>query len=340
VKRKTILILLLAAAFALLILLWPLARNGQRTVKSPQRDTAAVTVSRTATAPNTHVDKDSSLPESKAKRRIAIVEGIQNALATPIIFYGKIIDQHGAAISDATISYGTLDRFDAPGSKYEGKSDKNGNFSITDIKGAALRVGVRKAGYYAVPGKSSNAFAYGIGVDSNLQSPPTKEEPAIFMLQKMGVADPLIKVSHTYRISKSGAPIEVDLTSGNKTTHGDIRVETWTQDETPDQRGHYDWRCRVSVPDGCLIQRSGQFDFEAPIEGYRDYDELVMSQTADDWQAQARREYFFKFNDGRYARIRFEIFAGGDHFFEVEPYVNPKPGSRNLEYDPNKRITE
>jgi len=39
-----------------------------------------------------------------------------------------------------------------PGSKYEGKSDKNGNFSITDIE-AVLRFGVRKAGYYAVPGE-------------------------------------------------------------------------------------------------------------------------------------------------------------------------------------------
>ena len=339
-KRKTISILLLAAVFALLILLRPFGRIGPKPVESSQRKTAPATANQTATAPVTHIDKDSTPPESKTQRRIAIVEGIKNALATPIIFYGKVIDQHGAAVSDATINYGTLDRFDAPGSKYDGKSDTNGTFSITDIRGAVLRVGVRKAGYYAIPGKSSNAFAYGIGVDSNTMPPPTKEDPAVFVLQKMGATEPLIKISRTYRISKSGAPIEVDLTTGNKIIPGNIRVETWTQDRTKDESGHYEWRCRVSVPDGALTQQASQFDFEAPIEGYRLFDEIVMPRTANNWQAQAEREYFLKFNDGRYARIRFGIIAGGDHFFEIESYLNPKPGSRNLEYDPSKQINK
>ena len=65
-----------------------------------------------------------------------MVEEIQEVLATPITFYGKVIDQNNAPVSDATVNYGALDKFDAPGSQYQGKSDANGNFLISGIGGA------------------------------------------------------------------------------------------------------------------------------------------------------------------------------------------------------------
>ena len=108
-------------------------------------------------------------------------------------------------------------------------------------------------------------------------------------------------------------------------------------DKRPNAKGRYDWRCLISVPNGGLIERKDQFDFEAPTEGYKSSVEIVMSQTAEDWSPQASREYFVKVADGRYARIKFKMIAGGDHFLELESFLNPS-GSRNLEFDPKEVV--
>jgi hypothetical protein len=272
------------------------------------------------------------------ERRKAVAERVQAIMTTPITFYGKVVDQNGDLVPYANIGYSALDTFMEPGSSYSGKSDERGLFSITGIKGARLSVNVRKEGYYFIDGKSNAAFAYGTGPDGYFREPPTKRNPAIFFLQKVGETEPLVQLSsRTYKIQRNGTPIEIDLATGNPSVEGNLRVEAWTQDKRPNPKGRYDWRCLISVPNGGLIERKDQFDFEAPTEGYKSSDEIVMSQTAEDWSPQASREYFVKVADGRYARIRFKMIAGGDHFFKLESYLNPS-GSRNLEFDPNKVV--
>jgi hypothetical protein len=235
--------------------------------------------------------------------RTAVVESIQGALATPITFYGRVVDQNDDPVPDATVNYNALDKFDASGSQYQGKSDANGNFSISGIVGAALSVGVRKEGHYMIDGKSANTFAYGVGPDSVRREPPTKDDPAIFVLQKMGTAEPLIHISsRTYRIPRNGAPVEVNLTTGRVSAQGHLRVETWTEDQTKDAKQHYNWRCRISLPNGGLIERYGQFDFRAPADGYRPSDYIVMLRTAEKWQPQAKRNYFIQLPEGNYGR--------------------------------------
>jgi Carboxypeptidase regulatory-like domain len=133
----------------------------------------------------------------------------------PITFYGKVIDQNGDPVPGATVNYTAMDKFDAPGSQYEGKSDANGFFSISGIGSAALSVGVRKGGYYMIHGKSAGAFAYGVGPDSTRSEPPTKDNPAIFVLQKMGIAEPLIPLSTGgIKVPKNGTPVSIDLATG------------------------------------------------------------------------------------------------------------------------------
>jgi len=55
------------------------------------------------------------------------------------------------------------------------------------------------------------------------------------------------------------------------------------------------------------------------------------------WYNHTKRNYFLKLGSGNYARINFEMIAGGDHFFKLESLLNPSR-SRNLEYDPTKAI--
>jgi hypothetical protein len=84
------------------------------------------------------------------------------------------------------------------------------------------------------------------------------------------------------------------------------------------------------------VERTGQFDFEAPADGYREFDEISYQSTTEDWKHRFSKEYFAKLPNGTYARFKFWFTTKGTHFFEVESYLNPKAGSRNLEFDSTK----
>lgn len=275
--------------------------------------------------------------EAAVKDREAAVRRIEAAFNTPITFYGRVVDEVGQPVPDASVNYGTLDKFDAPGSHYESRSDNDGKLFITGIHGMVLRVGVRKEGYYAIDGKSHGSFAYGTALDPNLRPPPSKDEPAVFVLRKMGITEPLKPISsRVYRVPKNGTPVRVDLVTGLVSRTGDLQVEAWTEDDVKDARRHYNWHCRISIVGGGLIERSDQFDFQAPTEGYKSSDEIWMSSNAERWHPQVQRHYFAKLSRGRFARLDFTMMAAGDHLFRLESYLNPKPGSRNLEFDPKK----
>lgn len=138
---------------------------------------------------------------------------------------------------------------------------------------------------------------------------------------------------------KDGSPVEIDLETGKSAgSSGDFRIECWTHDQTKDEAGRYDWRCRVSVPGGGLIEREDALDFGAPEAGYRKVDEITMAKAAPQWRSQVRKDYFLQLNDGRFARVSLEVITHGDHLIAVTSFLNPS-GSRNLEYDPNKQVS-
>jgi hypothetical protein len=155
----------------------------------------------------------------------------------------------------------------------------------------------------------------------------------------------LIIQKKNVKISKMGIPASMDLRTGKTfgLVNPDIQVQAWTQNQgiVPGTYKHYDWRCVITVPGGGLQARMGdEFDFEAPTDGYQPSDEIDMSSTAAPWTDQVSREYFLKLANGEYARISFTMSAGGDHFFSITSYLNPTPGHRNLEYNPNQQAGE
>jgi len=333
-KRRKYLLISVMASLAVLLWLWLGSSTKLKIANSGT--TKVLTTSTSPTPPITALaPKD---PQIQAERRKAYTEKIVESLGSSITFYGKVIDQNNAPVPSAKATYGTIDRFDASGSSYSSDSDGDGFFSITGIKGAVLTVGVRKEGYYPIHNQSNGSFAYGVSPDSHRKAPPTKENPAVFKLQKMGVTEPLINVQQYFNIPRNGVPVEISLITGKKTRNGegDLRVEAWTEDQTPDAKGSYNWRCLISVPNGGITERKSEFAFEAPLEGYKPDDEIIMTKTTLRWRPEATRSYFLKLVNGNYARIEFEMIAGGNHYFRISSYLNPTDGSRNLEFDPKK----
>ena len=262
---------------------------------------------------------------------------ILEAFGAPIEFYGKVIDDRGAPIDGAIINYSVADQYFGNSSKYTGISDSGGSFTISGVKGAGVYVEVSKGGYYRVPEKSYASFGY--GVPSGRQ-PPSKDNPAIFVLRKKGVAEPLVYVSsRQYKVPRNGTPFEIDLQTGRQAGagEGDVKVERWANDQNKDESGRFDWKCRISVPGGGLIERTDLFDFDAPENGYTELVEIDMPKTlGSNWQRTKRAEYFVRLQDGSFARVALTMHSGHNNFLVMESFVNPS-GSRRLEYDPSKQ---
>jgi len=292
---------------------------------------------------NAPVDEEAGY-SAQAKYKIAV---FNSWLKTPITFYGKVVDDKGKPLEDAKIALFALDHLDnmnSTGSKYELKSDAGGLFSIRGIHGMALNVTASKAGYYPLPESAGNFGYVPQTLGGNVKPPhPDSSDPAIFVLRKMGMSEPLVHQKKDVTISKTGDAVPMDLRTGK--TYGlsnpDILVQSWTLDQgiAPGTYKHYDWVCLITVPGGGLqARKGGEFDFEAPADGYQTYDKLEMSSAADPWESRQSREYFLKLANGEYARMSFSMYAGGYNFFSIDSYLNPTPGHRNLEYDASMKL--
>ncbi|MGV3661403.1 MAG: carboxypeptidase-like regulatory domain-containing protein [Prosthecobacter sp.] len=267
---------------------------------------------------------------------------LEAAYQAPITFYGKVADQFGNPVAGANVEMRVNDSSSRKGRVLKLTADAQGVFSIADVAGLSLYVSVSKAGYYRVrtqDGKrgSEDGFAYGEDLGHGIHK-PEPGNPAIFLLQKEGVKETLVRQKEVdRRIAKDGSPLQFLLGDGNA-SHA-IVLQCWTQDENVITGGQYDWHMKVTVPHGGLIPRVGDFAFEAPQDGYVSADEYTMAKSTPSaqWKDFVEKSYFVRFADGVYARVNVRILAYGAHSAVFSSYLNPKPGSRNLEEDPRKR---
>jgi hypothetical protein len=340
VKRTLYLTTLLAVAIVFLYLwLRDPSKRDQSGSLATRKDVSSQTNSAT---PETGIDVPSApipdVPGANLTREDKEKLGKTITIfSTPIEFYGKVQDNHGSPIPAAKVHYSAADNYFGESSKYEGLSDADGFFSIKGIKGAGLYVDVYKEGF---DGTKLSGASFGYGMPSG-KTPPTKANPAIFVLRKKAATEPLIVVtSRQYEVPKDGRPIEIALQSGRQSAEGNdrLKIETWVADESKDAKGRFSWRFRIEVPGGGLTERKDELDFQAPAQGYRSSDEIDMVADKSDWDTSASREYFLRLASGKYAHVKIEVMAGGRfNFVVLESYLNPS-GSPNLEHDPTKEI--
>lgn len=318
-------------------------KEAVRTNQAPpsQPLSAAAAVATTSQVQQAAPPTNPATPEDRKATIAEFAKAVAAALNTPITFYGRVVDESNQPVAGATAYFNAVDKFDAPGTDYQRTADANGYFSISGIHGADLGVGVGKEGYYSRD-QSHAYFNYGNGPKGKNRTPPTRDNPAVFVLAKMGETEPLIHNERNVSMPKNGTPVGIDLATGKAVPagSGNIIVQCWTHDEAkiPNHRLEYAWNCKVTVPGGGLQYRTNEFQFEAPLEGYYQTDEMGMPQPNVRWNAHIKRNYFLKLGDGRYARVQFEMVAAGGHFASIETYLNPIPGHRNLEFDPKKEI--
>jgi len=323
---------------ALVFLLWPKHPAAEQKPEESGLESAAITASQQKPSlPDGAVPGTvEEVEKQRAEQRRSAVERIESALNTSINFYGKVVDQNGDPVPNALVGYGLLDKFNESGSTGETSADQNGFIHISGVKGAVISVSVHKEGYYHIQDASNQAFAYGYGPDSYVKPAPTKDNPAVFVLHKMGETEPLIELSsRQFQIPTSAQAAVINLTTGRNTGPG-LHVSSKVGEM---KNGRFDWHYELSVPGGGLAEREGQFDFEAPENGYES--RIILEAKASDpqWRNGAAKSYFIKLPDNTYARVQARFYPRDyRNIVVLESYLNPTPGNRNLEYDPAKRV--
>jgi hypothetical protein len=287
-------------------------------------------------APNAGAASSASGPPGT---RQSFAEKMLNAFATPITFYGRVLDQNGAPVAGATVRGSAGVSMGGNTTKTTTTSDQSGNFTLSS-KGMSFFVTVNKPGFYHIfpkqmPGfVSENGFDYGEDLGEGIHK-PDPSNPVIFHLFKPGTIEPLTRLRDTSRrLSRTGEAVEVALDAG---AHR-ISLACKTEEKvTPD--GRYSWRFEVKVVNGGLQPSGEVFQFEAPASGYKESDVIDMNDSLPrpQWSSSVRLSYFVRFDDNTFARIKVEMISGGDHFAVIEGYYNPKPASRSLEADPSQR---
>lgn len=254
---------------------------------------------------------------------------------TPISVFGKVVDDRGMPIAGANVEVAVADAPMQSPSRYSQSTDANGLFSLTGVHGLAFSLQASMGGYYSATESRAHR---NVAVPGPGDAPDSsKERPTVLVLRKRGLAEPLITVeSGQIEIPKGGQIKSIDLGIGE--SEGDaLKVASWigNTDVRP-----FDWRFQLSVPGGGLVERDGKFEFEAPLQGYSQFLEVSMASTAERWTSSVEKEYFIKLRNERYARILIRFYPGKRNFVVTKSYVNPKPGSRNLEYDSRVQSTD
>jgi len=245
---------------------------------------------------------------------------------TPISVYGKVIDEVGHPISGATVEIGIADKPLETGSKHTQTTSSDGTFSLTDVRGIAFSLRASKSGYYTTDESRARRNVVTPAVSDIPQ--PLANQMVVLVLRKQGLTAQLITVrSGQIIVPKTGQAVNVDLTTGRPGQNG-LQMSSWVGDAT--QR-RFDWRLRVAVPGGGLIERKDEFKFEAPSDGYQEAIEINMAGADEQWSSDVTKEYFAKLADGRYARFSINFYPGRRNFVVIESYINPASGSRNLE---------
>jgi len=272
------------------------------------------------------------------------LETIAPVFQRALVFYGKVVDERNSSVAGARVRYSLMDNPSPNGVGTRGvtESDQDGRFIIKG-RGTGIYVEVSKEGYHQVPqtGKrrsASGAFRNHSSLSDSEIPLPTEDEPAVFALHKAGEAASLVHIGPlNIIVPKNGVPTDIDLTTGRIVVDGggQLRFEVWTnnQDMNPNKGARYDWRCKLTVSNGGLVERTESLQFEAPENGYTQTVELTQSRHSEQWRDNLSKQFFVRLAGNRYARINVQVITNGDHFIVLESFLNPTQGDRNLEFN-------
>jgi hypothetical protein len=253
----------------------------------------------------------------------------------PIDFFGQVLDYQDLPIEGAGIRFHWNH---AKGESWaDATSDHTGKFQLRDQHGKVLTLSVEKEGYYPASGL---IFEYAAFFDPSFHVPDSTR-PVIVRLQKHGSTEPLIFRGATYNLPADSRVAYLHLETGKwSSSGGPNTISFQTFQSTPDAEGRFDYEVRISAPNG-LHPHSDQLILQAPEAGYTP--SIQISRLASDpgYRTVVEGLYYYKTGTGKYGSIGFSMTLRSEQEATIGYNYRFNPsGSRNLEYDPEKRINQ
>ena len=206
-----------------------------------------------------------------------------------------------------------------------------------------MDVRIEKEGYYKMPSEGNQtSFEFAEFFDKNFYL-PDKENPVVFLMGKKGTPANLIKGELTLCLEEEGASAGIDFFMGKAVGagQGQMQVTTWKPEYLQGVSTYsFDWAVEIKFPDGGFVECHDVFPFLAPESGYVSEMSQKLHFTRDGLASvnHFKKKWYFRFgNPPRYGRMTFSTYGNMPNF-NVSYYLNPTPGDRNLESDPNRRL--
>ena len=313
------------------------------------------------------VEKPEGMPQANWDRA-SRVHAIKKSANRYVNFYGKLVDQHGNPVEgvrldleilsyqNSFIDYLKTGREQIV-KKFSMTTDANGMFSVEKKEGTTFKIEkMTKDGYDAMSNWGVEyTFVYNnlsSGPDSSMYHLADKARPVVFHLWKKGETEPLIMTFAKltlepekginevyYRMAVNGKP------SPQPIPGWDIKV-TGKNIPSPDSGRQQDdyWEVTLTAGEGGgLVLTDSPHANLAPESGYQKSLTIKSTDQDNPWDRPVRRAYYRGKNGEEYAAFRLGIDIGSNktgskiYVTLADLRINPN-GSRNLEYDPSKRI--
>jgi hypothetical protein len=257
----------------------------------------------------------------------------------PITFYGKVVDDNLTPVPGASVRYGWND---VEGShEKRTASDANGEIKISGITGKILSVDVQKEGYHSSRA-DRHSFEYAAFFEGDYYHPDSNN-PVTFHLTKKLEAKRLIAHHLSQRVSYD-EPIYYDLERGTLNRQppeaGSLRLKLQRAESR--QGEPFSWSWTIESVNGGLQETADEFPQLAPEAGYVPSWTLPSGSTAERFEPSGHARFYIRVNNNKYGCVDMDVGNPNSRQLgarvTINSYLNPTPGSRNLEFDPKKQI--
>ncbi len=347
--------LLVAVVFLIGVLVVWLRSGNRLTVPSTTPGPLDVASSSSSPPPS----QATPVPKMSNEKRIAMVDGLIEGTNQPINFWGKVVDQNGRPIEGVTVRYSYhVEQGNFVGSAWGVAKERrntvatqtDGTFAIVNLQGHWLTIltlektGFRHPNKFGYTGKGEVSFNYDRVEPTHFT--PDKNNPVVFPMIQEAAVEPLIAHGATfyehallYNLPADGTPVSWDLWRGRRDPAGELKLK-FKREPVALVAGQKParWEASLEVAGGGIMEEpKGQKTFVAPESEYAgtvDYPSRQQEQGRPD------QRFYFQTAQHNYGRIEIELRPddeGSSGRCLLTVYLNPQPGSRNLEYDKTKR---
>jgi hypothetical protein len=279
-----------------------------------------------------------SQPQSPPPQdKVGLLKEILQANDADIMFYGRLEDQSGSAVSGAAVNFSI--QYENPNARgvQHGQvvSDANGFFTISGYKGANLTIMPKRAGYALAT--TGTSFRYSQITPGYFV--PDAGNPVVIKMWKLQGTEPLVEISKTFKLPYTGAPIFFDLLTGNVVpAGGDLEVIVTRAPGIITGRNHGDWSIKLVPVNGGIMEtdyHTAQVTFEAPADGYQDSYFVQMNHDDPGWFDNIQKIFFLTSRSGQ-VYCKFSLDFGinddpnGTMWFQFKGIASTT-GSRNWE---------